>query len=102
MNVKKKEQQCHASFNEGRKIAVDNITKLVGVAGAVAGTAYLSKSENRKKVKGQLNKAVEKLNTKYVRNLGKPSDIHDAEMVDEGAMTSVQYYNRLQQKSLNS
>ncbi|MGK7377309.1 hypothetical protein ACSFXN_05670 [Planococcus sp. 1R117A] len=78
------------------------ITKLVGVAGAVAGSAYLAKSENRKKVKGQLNKAVEKLNTKYVRNLGKPSDIPDAEMVDEGAMTSVQYYNRLQQKSIDS
>ncbi|ETP67355.1 hypothetical protein SAMN04487975_101342 [Planococcus glaciei] len=87
---------------EGKLIAVGKITKLVGAAGAVAGTAYLSKSENRKKVKAQLNKAAEKLNTKYVRNLGKPSGIDDAEMVDEGAMTSVRYYNKLQQKSLDS
>lgn len=75
------------------------ITKLVGAAGAVAGTAYLSKSENRKKVKGQLNRAVKKLNMKYYRNLGKPSDLDDSDMVGEGAMTSVQYYNKLQQKS---
>lgn len=75
------------------------ITKLVGTAGVVAGTAYLSKSETRKKVKGQLNKIREKLNTEYIRNLGKPSDKNDAEMVDEGALTSVQYYNRLQEKS---
>ncbi|MBP1971781.1 hypothetical protein J2Z83_003936 [Virgibacillus natechei] len=73
------------------------ITKVVGVAGAVAGAAYLSKSENRQKVKGQLDKTVKKVNSSYAKNSGKPSDIDDAKMVDEGAMTSVQYYNRKQE-----
>ncbi|MDW0110607.1 hypothetical protein [Sporosarcina aquimarina] len=76
-----------------------SISKVIGAAGAVAGTVYLSKTENRKKVKAQLNKAVKKLNTSYVKNLGKPSDIDDSEMINEGAMTSVHYYNELQQKS---
>lgn len=75
------------------------IIKAIGAAGAVAGTVYLSKSKNRKQVKGQLNKALNKLNTSYVKNLGKPSDINDADMIDEGAMTSVRYYNELQQES---
>lgn len=79
-----------------------NILKTVGAAGAIAGTVYLSKGENRKKVKGQLNKAMKKLNTRYVKNLGKPSDIEDSDMIDEGAMTSVQYYNQLQQESVKS
>ncbi|RST72504.1 hypothetical protein D4T97_015715 [Siminovitchia acidinfaciens] len=73
-------------------------TKLVGVAGVVTGAAYLSKSENRRKVQGQLNKAIKRLNSSYVKNLGKPSNIDDAEMVDEGAITSVRYYNKLQEK----
>lgn len=68
--------------------------KVVGVAGVVAGAAYLSKSENRQKVKGQLDKVLKSFNKSYVKDLGKPSDIDDAKMVDEGAMTSVQYYNR--------
>ncbi|MBP2079603.1 hypothetical protein [Oceanobacillus polygoni] len=72
------------------------LTKLVGVAGAVAGVTYLSKSE---KVKGQFDKAIEKFNSSYMKNLGKPSNIDDAKMVDEGAMTSVQYYNEQQEKS---
>ncbi|MFS0575986.1 hypothetical protein AB1K83_10140 [Sporosarcina sp. 179-K 3D1 HS] len=76
-----------------------NFTKWVGVAGVVAGAAYLSKSGNREKIKGQLDKAMKRLNTSYVKNLGKPLDIDDAQMVDEGAMTSVQYFNRLQDKS---
>lgn len=33
--------------------------------------------------------------TAYIVNLGKPFDTDDANMVDEGAMTSIQYYNRL-------
>lgn len=78
------------------------ITKAVGMAGVVAGTAYLSKKENRKKATRQLNKAMKNLNTQYVKNLGKPSDQTDSEMVDEGALTSVQYYNRLQQKAQSS
>lgn len=76
--------------------------KAVGAAGVVAGSVYLSKSENRKKVKGHLSKVVNNLNTSYVKNLGKPTDIEDSEMVDEGALTSVRYYNKLQQKSENS
>ncbi|QDI90759.1 hypothetical protein EPH95_05840 [Salicibibacter halophilus] len=74
------------------------VTKAVGVAGAVAGAAYLSKSENRQKVKRQLAKITGKENSSYLKKLGKPSDIDDANMVDEGAMTSVQYYNRLQEE----
>ncbi|WOV86550.1 hypothetical protein QWT69_11595 [Sporosarcina oncorhynchi] len=76
--------------------------KAVGAAGVVAGSVYLSKSENRKKVKGQLNKVVNNLNKGYVKNLGKPTDIDDSEMVDEGALTSIKYYNNLQQKSENN
>lgn len=75
------------------------LTKAVGVAGAVAGVAYLSKSENRDKVKIQMNKVISKLNSEYVKELGKPVEIADANMVDEGAMTSVQYYNELQEKA---
>lgn len=75
------------------------LTKAVGVAGAVAGAAYLSKSENRDKVKIQMNKVISKLNSEYVKELGKPVEIADANMVDEGAMTSVQYYNELQEKA---
>lgn len=75
------------------------LTKAIGVAGAVAGVAYLSKSENRDKVKVQMNKVISKLNSEYVKELGKPVEIADANMVDEGAMTSVQYYNELQEKA---
>ncbi|AXF55613.1 hypothetical protein [Salicibibacter kimchii] len=74
------------------------VTKAVGVAGAIAGAAFLSKNENRQKVKRQLAKIMGKENSSYLKNSGKPSDIEDANMVDEGAMTSVQYYNRLQEE----
>ncbi|MBM7600595.1 hypothetical protein JOC34_003006 [Virgibacillus halotolerans] len=75
------------------------LTKAIGVAGAVAGAAYLSKSENRKKTKLQFNKVINKLGSQYVKDWGKPEEIDDAHMVDEGAMTSVQYYNEVQQES---
>ncbi len=75
------------------------LTKAIGVAGAVAGAAYLYKSENRKKTKLQLKKAINKLGPQYVKDWGKPSELSEADMVDEGAMTSVQYYNELQQES---
>lgn len=39
-------------------------------------------------------------NMPYIANLGKPSDRDDANMVDEGAMTSIQYYNRLIEEDL--
>ena len=75
------------------------LTKAIGVAGVVAGAAYLSKSENRKKAKVQLDKVINKLGSQYVKDWGKPQEMNDANMVDEGAMTSVQYYNELQEKS---
>lgn len=75
------------------------LTKVVGLAGAAAGAVYLSKSENREMVKSQLNKAMKSLNSTYVKDLGKPTETDDAKMVDEGAMTSVQYYNELQEKA---
>ncbi|MCJ7842453.1 hypothetical protein MUB24_16415 [Lederbergia sp. NSJ-179] len=71
------------------------IGKIVGVAGAVAGVAYLANSGNREKLKKQFNK----FNASYLKGLAKPSELEDAKMVDEGAMTSVQYYNELQEKS---
>ncbi|ANU28497.1 hypothetical protein [Planococcus versutus] len=77
-------------------------TKVVGAAGVVASTVYLSKSKNRKKIKGHLNRAMKNLDTEYVKELGKPIDMDDSEMVDEGALTSVQYYNELQQKAKNA
>lgn len=74
------------------------LTKVVGIAGVAAGAAYLSKSENRKKVKVLLDKAFGKKDpSSYITQLGRPSDIDDAKMVDEGAMTSVQYYNDLRE-----
>lgn len=77
------------------------LSKAIGVAGVVAGAAYLSKSENRENVKKQINKVITKVNPQYTKKLGKPRDIQDAAMVDEGALTSVQYYNELQEKKAN-
>lgn len=77
------------------------LSKAIGVAGVVAGAAYLSKSENRENVKKQINKVITKVNPQYTKKLGKPTDIQDAAMVDEGALTSVQYYNELQEKKAN-
>lgn len=75
-------------------------TKVLGLAGLAAGTVYLAKSKKRKREK-DLDADMKDLTTQYVKNLGKPSDIDDSDMVEEGALTSVQYYNRLQQKSKN-
>lgn len=75
------------------------VTKLIGAAGVLAGAAYLSKENNRKKVKRGLDKAVYKATSwtsdPYLLHLGKPDEEQDANMVDEGAMTSVLYYNEL-------
>ncbi|SDE22789.1 hypothetical protein SAMN04488126_10585 [Bhargavaea beijingensis] len=73
------------------------LTKLAGAAGLVAGAAYLTKEENRKKVKNRIDEAIRVFNPDYKKELGKPADIDDAEMVSEGAMTSVQYYNQYQE-----
>ncbi|MHA6250835.1 hypothetical protein [Oceanobacillus sp. CAU 1775] len=82
------------------------LTKTIGIAGAAAGAAmgavYLSKEENRDKLRGQIEKIVGKDNSEYVKKLGRPGAVgatDDAKMVDEGAMTSVQYYNELQEKA---
>lgn len=84
---------------EGKLISMGKFGKIIGVAGAVAGAAYLSSSGNREKIKSQFTKAVSKFNSSYIRGLGKPSEIEDAKMVDEGAMTSVKYYNEQQEES---
>ncbi|MFC7366612.1 MULTISPECIES: hypothetical protein [Bhargavaea] len=73
------------------------LTKLVGAAGLVAGAAYLTNEENRRNVKKQIDEAIRVFNPDYKKELGKPADIDDAEMVSEGAMTSVQYYNQSQE-----
>lgn len=99
---------------------VSKLSKAVGVAGAAATAAYLSKKENREKVKNEFDKAKQnpqkyynnisskakqqiekiqsKLDPKYKKNLGKPADLEESDMVEEGALTSVQYYNELQEK----
>ncbi|MBR7554854.1 hypothetical protein ACFFJI_04340 [Allobacillus sp. GCM10007491] len=75
------------------------LSKALGVAGVAVGATYLSKKENRQKLKKQINKGLNKFNKTDVKSWGKPSDVEDAEMVSEGAMTSVHYYNQLQGKS---
>lgn len=78
------------------------LTKTIGIAGAAAGIAFLSKSENREKLKTQIGKLVGEENLPYVKKLGRPGAVgavEDAKMVDEGALTSVQYYNKLQEES---
>jgi len=80
------------------------MAKIAGLAGAAA-VAYLSRSKNREKVKGQLRGMAERLNSSssdhisYEKELGKPSNIEDSKMVGEGALTSVQYYNEHQDES---
>lgn len=69
------------------------VWKIVGVAGAVAGVAYLANSDNRDLIKNKFNW----FNESYLKGLAKPNEIEDAKMVDEGAMTSVKYYNDQQQ-----
>lgn len=79
------------------------VTKLIGAAGILAGAAYLSKEENQKAVKRGVDKVIEKASSwtddPYTIHLGKPEDEHDANMVDEGAMTSVLYYNELREQA---
>ena len=71
----------------------------IGAAGIAASVAYLSDKENRSKLKKQIDQIVSKFNAKSNRReRGKPVDIADAKMVDEGAMTSVQYYNKWQEE----
>lgn len=79
-----------------------NLKRAVGAAGVAASVAYLSKKDNRQKLKVQFDQLMSKIKkTSTTRKLGKPVDIDDAKMVDEGAMTSVQYYNELQEENQN-
>lgn len=75
-------------------------TKLIIGAGLVAGVLYASKTENRQFVIGQVADTINKwTDDDYIINLGKPENVRDANMVDEGAMTSVQYYYDLRDKA---
>lgn len=75
-------------------------TKLLIGAGLAAGVLYATKSQNRKMILGQLENAVNKwTDDDYIINLGKPDELRDANMVDEGAMTSVLYYYELRDKA---
>lgn len=78
---------------------------------AAAAYAYFSKKENRDKAMVQFNNLKTKMNN-YMENSSTskstygtaghpdPQDVDDNKMVDEGAMTSVQYYNEeVQDKS---
>ncbi len=78
-------------------------TKVISAAGIVAGSVFLANKDNRRKIKEQMQKTMTKLkasneDSNYVTKLGKPADTEDAAMVDEGAMTSMQYYNVMQEK----
>lgn len=96
------------------------LSKTIGAAGAAATAVYLSKKENREKVKNEVSKAKQdpkkyysnvsakakqqvakvknKLSSGYKQDLGKPADLAESDMVEEGALTSVQYYNMLQEE----
>lgn len=84
------------------------------LAGLAAGAyAYFSKKENRDKMTVAINNTKAKVNSfmekqKHNRSdlttVGHPNpyDIPDNKMVDEGAMTSVQYYNEAVQDNSKS
>lgn len=75
-------------------------TKLLIGAGLAAGVLYAAKSQNRQMILGQLGNAVNKwTDDDYIINLGKPDELRDANMVDEGALTSVLYYYELRDKA---
>lgn len=71
-------------------------TKFIIGAGLAAGALYASKTETGQLIKGAMNKWTD---DDYIINLGKPDEARDANMVDEGAMTSVLYYNELRDKA---
>ena len=80
-------------------------TKLVSAVGLVAGVLYLTK--NKETVKKGIDKGIDLAVSQvgkwtsdpYVKKLGRPDDLRDSNMVDEGAMTSVQYYTDLREDS---
>lgn len=71
-------------------------TKLIIGAGLAAGVLYASKTETRQLVLGAVQKWTD---DDYIINLGKPNEVRDSNMVDEGAMTSVLYYYELRDKA---
>lgn len=71
-------------------------TKFIIGAGLAAGALYASKTETGQLIKGAMNKWTD---DDYIINLGKPNEARDANMVDEGAMTSVLYYYELRDKA---
>lgn len=78
---------------------------------AAAAFAFLRKPENREKAKTEFNNLKTKVNSYMDSSTASkstygtagnpdPQDVDDNKMVDEGAMTSVQYYNEeVQDKS---
>lgn len=71
-------------------------TKFIIGAGLAAGVLYASKTEAGQLIKGAVYKWTD---DDYIINLGKPYEVRDANMVDEGAMTSVLYYNELRDRA---
>ncbi|HBV22724.1 MAG TPA: hypothetical protein DEB42_02870 [Jeotgalicoccus sp.] len=71
-------------------------TKFIIGAGLAAGALYASKTETGQLIKGAMNKWTD---DDYIINLGKPNEVRDSNMVDEGAMTSVLYYYELRDKA---
>lgn len=75
-------------------------TKFLIGAGVAAGVLYAAQPENREKVLEQIEKTVNKwTDDDYIINLGKPDEMRDANMVNEGAMTSIDYYYDLRDKA---
>lgn len=99
---------------------MNDSAKNIKLAGAAAAALYLSNKKNRDKLKREFTQAMENpeqfvsdmidgvekvrriLTTVYMELWGSPSDDEDGKMVAEGALTSVQYYNRHQEKSPDS
>lgn len=88
-----------------------NGSSLLLAGAAAAAYAYFKKPENRDKAMVQFNNLKTKFNSYMESNSTSkstygtaghpdPQDVDDNKMVDEGAMTSVQYYNEeVQDKS---
>lgn len=73
------------------------LKKVVGAAAIVAGVAFLSKGGSNRKTKEQ-TKTKKQYKPSYVERVLNPSDIDDAKMVNEGAVSSIQYYNDYKEK----
>jgi phosphoribosylanthranilate isomerase len=83
--------------NDGQK----NEVNLYGRIDHRCGFICPKKTTGRKSKKGSIscwvNPAPGQM-TKYVIQLGKPDQERDSDMVEEGALTSVQYYNELREE----